>query len=95
MNPEGLRSRWSIFHFIESLPIAIPIAWFGMGIKDPELVIAHPVRASVATISNNIFFIIQAIKVELPVTGQFPCRSLRAAFPHRAPQLSCAVVAAL
>jgi len=38
---------------------------------------------------------LHAFKVELPVAEQSPCRSLRAVFPHRAPQLGCAVALAL
>ena len=38
-----------------------------------------------------IFINFSPIKVELPVTGQPPHRSLRAVLPHRAPRLSCAV----
>ena len=38
---------------------------------------------------------LHAFKVELPVAEQSPCRSLRAVFPHRAPQLGCAVGLAL
>ena len=43
---------------------------------------------------DQILFFLH-IKVELPVAGQPPCRSLRAVFPHRAPQLGCAVALAL